>query len=129
MAQVRQIVSTENAPAAVGPYSQGIATDGLVFTAGQIPINPATGKVEAESIEDQTRQALENLEAVLRASGSGLDRAVKLTVFMTDLGQFQQMNGVYAEFFPENPPARSAFQVVALPLGVQIEIEAIALRG
>jgi 2-iminobutanoate/2-iminopropanoate deaminase len=129
MAQVRQIVSTEDAPAAVGPYSQGIAIEGLVFTAGQIPINPATGKVEVESIEDQTRQVLHNVEAVLRAAGSGLDRAVKLTVFMTDLGQFQQMNGVYAEFFPENPPARSAFQVVALPLGVRIEIEAIALRG
>jgi 2-iminobutanoate/2-iminopropanoate deaminase len=129
MAQGRQIVSTEDAPAAVGPYSQGIAIEGLVFTAGQIPINPATGKVEVESIEDQTRQVLHNVEAVLRAAGSGLDRAVKLTVFMTDLGQFQQMNGVYAEFFPENPPARSAFQVVALPLGVRIEIEAIALRG
>ncbi|MGD9253947.1 MAG: RidA family protein [Holophagae bacterium] len=128
MAQVRQIVSTPDAPAAVGPYSQGIATDGLVFTAGQIPIDPATGKVEAETIEDQTRQVLENVEAVLRAAGSGLDRVVKMTVFMADLGQFQQMNGVYAEFFPEAPPARSAFQVVALPLGVQIEIEAIALR-
>ena len=129
MAQNRQIVSTPDAPGAVGPYSQGIATDGLVFTAGQIPINPATGKVEAESIEDQTRQVLTNVEAVLRAAGSGLDRVVKMTVFMTDLGQFQQMNGVYAEFFPAAPPARSAFQVVALPLGVQIEIEAVALRN
>ena len=128
MSQKRQIIATTEAPGAVGPYSQGIALDNLVFTAGQIPINPASGKVEAESIEDQTRQVLRNVDAVLRAAGSGLHRVVKMTVFMTDLADFQAMNGVYAEFFPSEPPARSAFQVVALPLGVQIEMEAVALR-
>jgi 2-iminobutanoate/2-iminopropanoate deaminase len=123
----RTIIATEEAPGAVGPYSQGIAADGFVFTAGQVPINPASGRVEAETIEDQTRQVLTNVDAVLRAAGSGLDRVVKMTVFMTDLVDFQAMNGVYAEFFPSNPPARSAVQVVALPLGVQIEMEAVAL--
>ena len=123
----RTIIATEEAPGAVGLYSQGIAADGFVFTAGQIPINPASGKVEAETIEDQTRQVLTNIDAVLRAAGSGLDRVVKMTVFMTDLADFQAMNGVYAEFFPSNPPARSAVQVVALPLGVQVEMEAVAL--
>jgi 2-iminobutanoate/2-iminopropanoate deaminase len=127
MSRKREIVATTEAPGAVGPYSQGIVTDGLVFTAGQIPINPASGKVEAESIEDQTRQVLRNIEAVLRAAGCGLHEVVKMTVFMTDLGDFQAMNGVYAEFFSADPPARSAVQVVALPLGVQIEMEAIAL--
>ena len=128
MSQKRQVIATTEAPGAVGPYSQGIALDNLVFTAGQIPINPASGKVEAESIEDQTRQVLRNVDAVLRAAGSGLHKVVKMTVFMTDLADFQAMNGVYAEFFPSEPPARSAFQVVALPLGVQIEMEAVALK-
>ena len=127
MSQKRNVISTTEAPGAVGPYSQAIATGGFVFTAGQIPVNPATSKIEAESIEDQTRQVLSNVDAVLRAAGSGLHRIVKMTVFMTDLGDFQAMNGVYAEFFPSDPPARSAVQVVALPLGVQIEMEAVAL--
>ena len=125
----RTIIATEEAPGAVGPYSQGVAADGFVFTAGQVPIDPASGKVEAQTIEDQTRQVLTNVDAVLRAAGSGLDRVVKMTVFMTDLADFQAMNGVYAEFFPSNPPARSAVQVVALPLEVQIEMEAVALTG
>jgi 2-iminobutanoate/2-iminopropanoate deaminase len=125
----RKIIATDKAPGAVGPYSQGIAAGGFIFTAGQVPIDPATGKVEAETIEEQTRQSLMNIRAVLHAAGSGLDRVVKMTVFMTDLGQFQAMNAVYAEFFPADPPARSAVQVAALPLGVQIEIEAVALAG
>ncbi len=125
----RTIIATEEAPGAVGPYSQGIAADSFVFTAGQVPINPASGKVEATTIEDQTRQVLTNVDAVLRAAGSGLNRVIKMTVFMTDLGDFQAMNGVYAEFFPSDPPARSAVQVVALPLGVQVEMEAVALAG
>ncbi len=125
----RTVIHTDRAPAAVGPYSQGISTGAMVFTAGQVPIDPAVGKVVATTIEDQTRQSLENVKAILEAAGTGLDRVVKMTVFMTDLGDFQRMNGVYAEFFPENPPARSAVQVVALPLGVQVEIEAVALVG
>jgi 2-iminobutanoate/2-iminopropanoate deaminase len=127
MSTTRQRISTDHAPKAVGPYSQGIRAGDLVFTAGQIPLNPATGVIEAATIEDQTRQALENVRAVLEAAGSGLDRVVKTTVFMTDLKEFQAMNGVYATFFPADPPARSAFQVVALPLGAKVEIECVAL--
>jgi 2-iminobutanoate/2-iminopropanoate deaminase len=127
MSQKRNVIATTEAPGAVGPYSQAIATDSFVFTAGQIPVNPATGKIEVETIEEQTRQVLCNVEAVLLAAGSGLHQVVKMTVFMTDLADFQAMNGVYAEFFPSSPPARSAVQVVALPLGVQIEMEAVAL--
>ncbi len=127
MSENRNIISTNEAPGAVGPYSQAVASGNFVFTAGQIPINPASGQIEAETIEDQTRQVLRNVDGVLRAAGSGLNRIVKMTVFMTDLGDFQRMNGVYAEFFPFEPPARSAVQVVALPLGVQIEMEAVAL--
>jgi len=129
MSQKRSVVSTEHAPAAVGPYSQAIDTGTLIFTAGQIPLDPATGKLVAGGIEDQTRRALDNVGAVLRAAGSGFDRVVKMTVFMVDLGQFQAMNGAYAEYFSADPPARSAFQVSALPLGAEIEIEAIALSG
>jgi len=123
----RDIIATTNAPGAVGPYSQGVRTEQFVYTAGQVPIDPATGNLVTGSIEDQTRRALENVKAVLEAAGTGLDRAVKMTVFMTNLGDFKRMNAVYAEFFPEAPPARSAFEVSALPLGADIEIEAIAL--
>ena len=123
----RDIIATDRAPGAVGPYSQGIRTDGLIFTAGQIPVDPTTGELVDGPIEDQTRRVLDNIRAVLEAGGSGLDRVVKMTVFMTDLGDFKRMNAVYAEYFPDTPPARSAFQVGALPLGASIEIEAIAL--
>ena len=123
----RDTIATANAPGAVGPYSQGIRTEQFVYTAGQVPLDPATGTLVTGSIEDQTRRALENVKAVLEAAGTGLDRAVKMTVFMTNLGDFKRMNAVYAEFFPEAPPARSAFEVSALPLGADIEIEAIAL--
>jgi 2-iminobutanoate/2-iminopropanoate deaminase len=125
----RTVIQTDQAPAAVGPYSQGISTGSMVFTAGQVPIDPAIGKVVATTIEDQTRQSLANVKAILEAAGTSMDRVVKMTVFMTDLGDFQRMNAVYAEFFPSDPPARSAVQVVALPLGVQVEIEAVALVG
>lgn len=125
----RTPISTSAAPAAVGPYSQGVRAGDLVFTAGQIPVDPATGKLVEGPIEVQTRRALDNVRAVLETAGSSLERAVKLTVFMTDLGDFKRMNAVYAEYFPADPPARSAFQVAALPLGAAIEIEAIALVG
>jgi 2-iminobutanoate/2-iminopropanoate deaminase len=125
----RDIIVTDRAPGAVGPYSQGVRTGGLVFTAGQIPIDPATGALVEGPIEDQTRRVLDNIRAVLEAAGTGLDRVVKMTVFMTDLGDFARMNAVYAEYFPETPPARSAFQVAALPLGASIEMEAVASAG
>ena len=123
----RQIVQTDNAPGAVGPYSQGTRTDQMVFTAGQIPLDPATGKMVAGDIQDQTRQSLKNLQAVLEAGGAGLDSVMKTTVFLQDMGEFKLMNEIYAEFFPDNPPARSAVEVAALPLGARVEIEAIGL--
>ena len=126
----RRIIRTDNAPGAVGPYSQATSTEQLLFTAGQIPLDPATGNMVDGDIQAQTRRVLENLQAVLEAGGAGLDTVMKTTVFLQDMGEFAQMNQVYAEFFPDNPPARSAVQVAALPLGARVEIEAVALvRG
>lgn len=122
-----RIIATEKAPAAVGPYSQGVQTGDLVFTAGQLGIVPGTKEFVGPDIESQTRQALENLKAVLEAGGSCLEHVVKTTVFLQDIEEFSRMNGVYAKFFPENPPARSAVQVAALPLGGRVEIEAVAM--
>lgn len=129
MSWKRTVVATDQAPAAVGPYSQAIRAGKLVFTAGQIPIDPATGKLVEGDIQVQTRRALQNVQAVLEAAGTSLAKVVKTTVFLQDMGDFKAMNAVYAEFFPENPPARSAVQVAALPLGVDIEVEAIALSA
>ena len=123
----KQIIATDKAPAAVGPYSQGVQTSDLVFTAGQLGIVPGTKEFAGATIEEQTRQALENLKAVLEAGGSCLKHVLKTTVFLQDIGEFTRMNGIYAEFFPENPPARSAVQVAALPLGGRVEIEAVAM--
>jgi 2-iminobutanoate/2-iminopropanoate deaminase len=120
------VIHTDAAPQAIGPYSQGIRAGNLVYTAGQVPIDPATGQLIAGGIEDQTRRVLTNVKAILEAAGTSLDRVVKTTVFMADLGQFAAMNAVYAEFFPSAPPARSTFQVAALPRGALLEIEAIA---
>jgi 2-iminobutanoate/2-iminopropanoate deaminase len=125
----RVIIATTNAPAAVGPYSQAVKANGFVYTAGQIPLDPATASLVDGDIEAQTRQVLDNVTAVLEAAGSSMDRVVKMTVFMTDLGDFQRMNGIYAGYFPADPPARSAFQVSALPLGAAIEMEAVALAS
>jgi 2-iminobutanoate/2-iminopropanoate deaminase len=123
----RKIISTAEAPGAVGPYSQAVRAGDLVFTAGQLGIVPGTKEFAGPEIEEQTRQALENLKAVLEAAGSCLKHAIKTTVFLADMGEFARMNAVYAEFFPESPPARSAVQVAALPLGGRVEIEAVAL--
>jgi 2-iminobutanoate/2-iminopropanoate deaminase len=123
----KQPVSTDRAPAAVGPYSQAVRAGNFVFTAGQLGIVPGTKEFAGGDIEAQTRQALENLKAVLEAGGSCLEHAVKTTVFLADMGEFARMNTIYAEFFPENPPARSAVQAAALPLGGRVEIEAVAL--
>lgn len=123
----RRIISTDKAPAAVGPYSQGVSAGDFIFTAGQLGIVPGTKEFAGSDIESQTRQALENLRAVLEASGSCLKHVVKTTVFLADMGEFGQMNAVYAEYFAEKPPARSAVQAAALPLGGRVEIEAVAL--
>jgi 2-iminobutanoate/2-iminopropanoate deaminase len=124
---VREVVSTKDAPAAVGPYSQGIRAGDLVFTAGQLGMDPTTGKLVEGGVQAQARQALLNLQAVLKAAGTSLDRAVKVTVFLDDINDFKAVNEVYAKFFTQDPPARSAVQVAALPLGGLVEIEAIAL--
>ena len=123
----KAIVATEEAPAAVGPYSQGVQAGDLIYTAGQLGIVPGTKEFAGPDIESQTRQALENLKAVLKAAGSCLAHVVKTTVFLQDIEEFSRMNAVYAEFFPEDPPARSAVQVAALPLGGRVEIEAVGL--
>ena len=122
----REVIKTDKAPKAIGPYSQAIVSNGFVFTSGQIPINPKSGKIEAATIKDQARQNLLNLTEVLNAAGSSLSNIVKLTVFMVDLSEFTQLNEVFMEFFPEKQPARSAVQVSRLPLDVLVEIEAIA---
>lgn len=123
----RRIVRTDAAPAAVGPYSQAVVADGLVFTAGQLPLDPAGGGLITDDLAAATRRTLENVDAVLRAAGSSLQLAVKLTVFMTDISRFGEMNEVYAEFFGGDPPARSAVEVSALPKGAPLEIEAVAV--
>jgi 2-iminobutanoate/2-iminopropanoate deaminase len=125
----KKIVHTDKAPQAIGPYSQAIRTESLVYTAGQIGIDPATNELVSGGIEAETRQVLTNLKQVLEAAGSGLNYVVKTTVFLRDMADFSKMNAVYAEFFPENPPARSAVQVAALPKGVAVEIEAVALAA
>jgi 2-iminobutanoate/2-iminopropanoate deaminase len=122
----KQVVTTDKAPKAIGPYSQGIIANGFVFCSGQIPIDPTTGELNTGSIEDQTRQVLKNLAAVLEAAGSSLDDAVKCTVFLQDMNDFAKMNAVYAEFFKVPYPGRAAVQVARLPRDVKVEIEAIA---
>jgi 2-iminobutanoate/2-iminopropanoate deaminase len=124
---VRQPIKTDKAPAAIGPYSQGVEYENkLVFTSGQIPLDPRTGQLVEGDIKAQTKQALENLKAVLEAGGSNLRKVIKCTVFLADMNDFAAMNEVYAEYFPQNPPARSAFQVARLPKDARVEIEAIA---
>ena len=123
----KKIVSTDKAPKAIGPYSQAIRTEDLVFTAGQIGLDPATMELVQDGIEAQTRQALTNLKHVLEIADSGLNYVIKTTVFLQDMRDFANMNSVYAEFFPENPPARSTVQVAALPKGALVGIECIAL--
>ena len=118
-------VITDKAPAAIGPYSQAIVTDSLLFTSGAIPIDPQTGAIPEGSIEDHAHLVFRNLGAIAEAAGTRLDKAVKVTVFLTDITHFGRVNTVYAQYFTEPFPARSAFQVAALPLGAAIEVEAI----
>ena len=123
----KQVISTDTAPAAVGAYSQGIIANGLVFTAGQIPLIPGTNNLREGGIQAQTRQSLNNVKGVLEAAGSGMDKVVKTTVFLADINDFAEFNAVYSEFFPQDPPARSTVQAGGLPLGALVEIEAVAL--
>jgi 2-iminobutanoate/2-iminopropanoate deaminase len=123
----KKIVSTSKAPKAIGPYSQAIITDDLIFTAGQVGLDPATMEIVEGGIEIQTQQVLTNLKHVLECADSGLKFIVKTTVFLQNMDDFAAMNGVYEEFFPENPPARSTVAVAALPKGALVEIECIAM--
>lgn len=125
----RQAITTESAPKAIGPYSQGISLGDLVFVSGQTPLDPATGKIVPGDVAAQARRCLQNVSAVLAAGGSSLDRVVKTTVFLVDMADFAAMNAVYAEFFGTVPPARSTVAVAGLPLGARVEIEAIAVAG
>jgi 2-iminobutanoate/2-iminopropanoate deaminase len=124
--KMKKAIYSDNAPKAVGPYSQAILTGNLVFTSGQIAIDPGSGKLIEGGTQEQTRQVMANLSAVLKAAGTDLTKAIKATVFLHDINNFSKFNEVYGEYFPSNPPARSAFQVAALPLGAMVEIEMIA---
>ncbi len=124
----RTIIATKEAPAAIGPYSQGVAlSNGFVFTSGQIPLDPANGGIVGGDIKAQTKRVLENIRAVLDAAGSGMEHVVKTTVYLTDLSEFSAMNEVYAGFFSSTPPARTTVQVARLPRDARIEIDAIAV--
>ena len=127
MSSNKTIISTAHAPAAVGPYSQAVKVGGFVFSAGQIPLVPETGKLVDGGIDVQTRQVMENLSQVLKAAGATLENVVKATIFVTDLGNFATINQVYGSYFSQEPPARSTVQVAALPLGANVEIEVIAV--
>ncbi|HDQ13270.1 MAG TPA: RidA family protein [Sediminispirochaeta sp.] len=122
----RKIIHTDKAPAAVGPYSQAVVWGDTVYVSGQLPLDPEQKKIVAETIEDQTRQAMENLKAILEAAGSSLDRLLKVTIFLQDMDNFKKVNEVYGSFFEGGYPARCAYQVAKLPLGADIEIDGIA---
>lgn len=123
----KQVISTDQAPAAVGAYSQGISAGGFVFTAGQVPLIPGTSNLASGGIEAQTHQVMNNIKGVLQASGSSLSSVVKTTVFLADINDFAAFNAVYSSYFAEDPPARTTVQAGALPIGALIEVEAIAL--
>jgi len=126
---MRKVIHTEKAPKAVGPYSQAITAGNLLFTAGQVAIDPRTGKLVEGGIKEQTRQVMENLKAILTEAQTGFSEVVKTTVFLQDIKTFADFNQVYGEYFPSQPPARSTFQVGALPLGALVEIEMVVLLG
>ncbi len=123
---MKEIISTENAPGAIGPYSQAVKTGNMVFVSGQIPIDPATGQFVSDEVAEQTEQVFKNLQAVLEAAGSGLDKVVKTTVFLADMNDFAAMNEVYGKFFTADYPARATVQAARLPRDARVEIECIA---
>ena len=126
---MREIIKTEGAPAAIGPYSQAVRANGFIFASGQIPLDPKTGEFVAGGVAEQTEQVMRNLTAVLEAAGSGLNRIVKTTVFLADMNDFAAMNEIYGRYFTENPPARATVEAARLPRDARVEIEAIALAG
>jgi reactive intermediate/imine deaminase len=128
LSDMKRIVSTDDAPAAVGAYSQATTTDDLIFTAGQIPLTPDGDLLDHTDVDVQTEQALENVQAILEEAGASMDDVLKVTVYMTDVREFETMNQTYETFFESDPPARSAVEVAGLPKGVDIEIEAIATK-
>ena len=123
----REIIVTDKAPQAVGPYSQALRAGGFVFVSGQIPLDPVTGELSSAPVAEQTAMVLKALSHILDAAGSGLSQVVKVTLYLTDMGDFAEVNRAYGEFFPDDPPARCAVEVAALPKGASIEVEAIAL--
>ena len=125
---MKRIITTENAPGAIGPYSQAVEANGTLYISGQVPIDPAVGKVEAEGIKAQTEQVMKNIGAILDAAGYSFPDVVKSTCLLSDMQNFKAMNEVYGKYYPENPPARAAFAVKELPLGVLVEIETIAVK-
>ena len=125
---MKTVLNSANAPAAIGPYSQGIRAGSTVYVSGQLPIIPATGELHGGSIAEQTAQALRNIEAILAEAGYTLADVVKTTVLLRDIGDFAEMNAAYAGFFPENPPARACYQVACLPKNAALEIECVACR-
>lgn len=125
---MKEIVRTDRAPSAIGPYSQGISLGDLIFTSGQIPIDPATGQLAAGDIRAAARQSMENVRAILEAAGSALEKVIKTTVYVKDLNDFAAVNEVYGSYFEKDPPARSCVQVAKLPMDALVEIEAIALK-
>lgn len=126
---MKKIVSTKDAPAAVGPYSQAVRSGSMLFCAGQIPLDPKSGQIVSDDIGAQTKRVLENVSAVLRAENLGFGHVVKTTIFLIDMGDFQTVNEIYATYFRENPPARSTVEVSALPKGAKVEIEVIAMAS
>lgn len=123
----KQIISTKNAPAAIGPYSQAVSVGNLLFTSGQIPINPATGEIVSGDVKAATKQSLENIKAILEEAGTSLDKVIKTVVFIKDMNDFASVNEVYGTYFSSNPPARSCVEVARLPKDVLVEIEVIAI--
>ncbi len=125
---MKKVISTSNAPAAIGPYSQAIEANGMLFISGQIPINPETGKVVEGGIKEQSEQVMKNIEAILTEAGYSFSDVVKSTCLLSDMANFKDMNEIYGKYYSENPPARAAFAVKELPLGVLVEIETIACK-
>jgi 2-iminobutanoate/2-iminopropanoate deaminase len=126
---MKKIISTSEAPAAIGPYSQAVRSGRFLFCSGQIPLDPKSGQIISDDIAAQTRRVLDNIAAVLRAEGLTFDNVVKTTIFLTDLGDFQTVNEIYGSYFKQDPPARSTVQISALPKGAKVEIEVIAAAG